>query len=135
MTPLHWSVYYGKLDIAKMLIRQGADVNARDASGETPMHYAAARSTPNLARLLLENGADVNSADAMDQTPLHFAAIWSGQTRTPEFLIGSGAKVNVEDKDGNTPLALAEERLFDDLAVLLRRHGGRLRANAKSQQP
>ena len=78
---------------------------ARDASGETSLHYAAARSTPDLARLLLKHGADVNSVDAMDQTPLHFAAIWSGQTKTPQFLIGNGALLNMEDKDGDSPFA------------------------------
>ena len=119
MTPLHWSVYHGKITIAKLLIKFGADVHAEDASDETPLHYAAARSTPDLAELLILFGADVNAADAIGQTPLHYAAIWNGGVRTSALLIAESAMVDVADKEGNTPLALAEDRLFDALSKLL----------------
>ena len=125
MTPLHWSVYHGKLEIAELLVRNGANVSARDASGERPIHYAAARSTAHMAKLLVAHGADVNAANAIGQTPLHFAAIWSRGVATPAFLIANGAKINTLDSEGNTPLDTAEERLSDELADLLKRHGGK----------
>ena len=124
MTPLHWSVYHGKLEIAELLIRKGARVMARDASGETPAHYAAARRTARFAALLFKNGADLNARNAIGQTPLHFAATWSRMIEAPTFLIANGAKVNVTDNDGKTPLDLAEDRLSDPLVELFRTHGG-----------
>lgn len=122
MTALHWSVYHGKLEISLLLIAHGADVQATDASGETPMHYAAARRTTQMVELLLEHGATVNAVDTMGQSPLHSAAIWNGDRATSELLIAKGADATIVDKDGNTALSLAEDRLFDDLAALLRRH-------------
>ena len=43
MTALHWSVYHGKFETARLLIAHGAAVKAMDASGETPLQCAAAR--------------------------------------------------------------------------------------------
>jgi ankyrin repeat protein len=41
-TPLHRAAEFLKLDVAKMLIERGADVNARDDHGITPLHKAYA---------------------------------------------------------------------------------------------
>ncbi|MDD9908039.1 MAG: ankyrin repeat domain-containing protein [Rhodospirillaceae bacterium] len=125
MSGLHWAVYHGKFDTARLLISHGAQVHAVDASGETPLHYAAARRTTEMAELLLQHGAIVDPRDTLGQTPLHFAAIWNGDTATTVLLIARGADPNAIDKDGNTPLSLAEDRLFDDLAALLRQYAPR----------
>jgi len=122
MTALHWSVYHGKFEIARLLIANGAKVEATDASGETPLHYAAARRTTQMAELLLRHGADVNAIDALGQSPLHYTAIWGGEIANAKLLIAEGADPNKVDKDGNTALSLAEDRLNDDLVALLRRY-------------
>jgi ankyrin repeat protein len=46
-----------------LLLRYGADVNARDGKGDTPLHYALREGASYMVSLLLEKGADPNIAD------------------------------------------------------------------------
>ena len=39
-TPLHWAAYYGRKDIAKLLLMQGADMYQKDKYGLTPIDVA-----------------------------------------------------------------------------------------------
>jgi ankyrin repeat protein len=98
-----------KADYIRVLISEGADVNARsDVLGRTPLMYAAARySNPEIVTLLIEAGADVNAKVNNGLTPLMLAARY---TTTPEIvtlLIQAGADVNTKDENGLTPLWFA----------------------------
>ena len=69
-TALSEAAFRGRLEIAEMLIKHGADVNARAERGVAPLHEAAYTQQLELARLLLEHGADVNARDDKGRTPL-----------------------------------------------------------------
>lgn len=58
------------------------------------------------AKLLVELGADVNEANEYGYTPLHGAA-YIGADPIVQFLIDKGAKLDVMDKLGQTPLSIA----------------------------
>jgi len=68
-TPLHLAAEHGFLDVARLLLEHGADVNAIGKSGWTPLHVAAVNGRMAIVRLLLEHGADVDVIDNYDQTP------------------------------------------------------------------
>jgi ankyrin repeat protein len=113
----------GNKDLAEMLLAHGAIVNARDKFDLTPLHWATLRNNKDIAKLLLDHGADVNAKDNTDgDTPLILAAA-SGDKEIVELLLAHGADVNISDNKG-TPLAWAIHTRHNDVADLLRRHGG-----------
>ena len=59
-TPLHYAVKEGHLQIAQLLIRSGADLNAVDADRNTPLHLACLKNTFSLVSWLLSRGPDIN---------------------------------------------------------------------------
>jgi len=74
-TALHGAIAEKHRDIAELLIKKGANVNARNSrSARTPLHFlAASLDDRKLAELMIKHGADVNARDKNSQTPLSFA--------------------------------------------------------------
>jgi ankyrin repeat protein len=75
VTPLHSAAAARQVDIARLLIAHGANVNAAQAdSGFTPLHEAALNGDVEFAKLLLEHGASINAKNKNGTTPLGYAA-------------------------------------------------------------
>lgn len=118
-TPLHWAVRAGRTETAILLIKKGADVNARDKDQSTPLHLAAANGNTGIAKLLTEKGADVNCRDKDAWTPLHWAAA-AGKGEIAKLLIEKGADVYARDGLNWTPVETAEKNDHTDVAALIR---------------
>src|SRR5262249_50210225 len=93
----------GDVRVVRKLLDNGADVNARDAEGNTPLILASFYASPECLELLIEKGADVNSANKAGATPLIRAATDYEKTR---LLVSAGANIRVRTALGNTPLLL-----------------------------
>ena len=114
-TPLHSAVYYGDLHMIQLLLEYKADVNARNAIGETPLYHMTRRAWegPNLpqvlddvVRLLLKHGADVNAPSNQKTTPLEMAARgW--RIEVVRVLLKHGADVNAPGSDHSGLLHVA----------------------------
>ncbi len=82
----------------KVLLELGADVNFKNAYGQTPLHAAALRRNVPNARLLIEHGAQVDARDNEGRTPLELALQMCSNidldTIVPlaEYLLSAGAK-------------------------------------------
>lgn len=64
----------GEEQIAKELLRYGANVDAEDIDKNTPLHSASSLGRKQTFDLLLKYGANVNAKDSYKWTPLHLAA-------------------------------------------------------------
>jgi len=130
-TPLHIAVMEREEEVLSLLVKAGADLEARDHRGRTPLHwgpFAYTRQPKHIYRklgqphdtvftdpgpatgivLLLNAGAKIDSVDDEGNTPLHEAARLTS-VRGAEALLARGAKVNVKNKAGETPLSIAQE--------------------------
>lgn len=123
--PGHW------LDVAKLLIEHGADVNIA-LEDDTPIGFAALMGEKELVRALLAKGANINGAENAYETPLH-AAIAEKHRDTAEFLVNSGADVNAWNRSRRTPLHFVAHYMDDpELVELMISRGANVNAKDKN---
>jgi len=72
--PLITATFNNNLNIVKMLLDKGADVNASGDEGWTALHASASGNFYRIASLLLEKGADPLIKDARGQLPTFYAS-------------------------------------------------------------
>ena len=89
---LFLACYHGAYEIAKILISNGANINAVDDSGETPLHKASAKGHLNIVKLLVNNGANVNAQAKDGCTPLYLSAC-SRHQKVSEFLLNCNVSI------------------------------------------
>ena len=69
---LHSASNSRNLELVRLLIQEGADVNAQDEDGDSPLHSTMMRpDNYNVARTLIESSVDVSSRAVDGKTPLH----------------------------------------------------------------
>jgi ankyrin repeat protein len=78
-SPIHEAALAGDVELVKLLIENGADVDDRDVQGYTPLLLAIQAGHTDIAKVLIANGADVNARSASDGgdyvTPLDLSII------------------------------------------------------------
>lgn len=108
----------GSLEIAQILLADGADPNAKGFGGETALTIAAEHGHAEIVKVLLANGADKNAITNNGDNALHYASEYGHRT-VVEVLVDTGIDLNQKDKDGETPLAIAKRRSNEDVVQLL----------------
>ncbi|KAL7915772.1 ankyrin repeat-containing domain protein [Trichoderma velutinum] len=103
---LHDAVENGPVDVIKMLLSQGADIDAKSDRGSSPLFTAAWYGKVEVAQLLLNQGANIHLTNDNGNTALHHAA-YTGQVQMARFLIDRGANINAKNKCDETPLTYA----------------------------
>jgi ankyrin repeat protein len=153
-TPLHFASQHHHSDIAGLLLKFGANVDAQDNNTTTPLllvslsvlptfHDVSISEATKTVQVLLEYGASVHVRNKNGQMPLHAAS----HRRLPgivALLLKFGADVDARDNDSMTPLCLVSQN-WDLLhtpsqthvtktAQLLLEHGASIHARNKNGQ-
>ena len=105
----------GDIDVVRLLLRCGADVNVLTKGGHNPLHRASEEGRIDIVQLLLEHNADVDLPTKSLWTPLA-ASSSLGHMEVSRLLVQYGANVNAYNDVGWTPLNLAS--LHGHLAVV-----------------
>ena len=124
--PLHFAAYAGNLEVAKLLLDHGADINRRANTKfrNTPLQVSLLTGQEEMAALLVARGADVRIEQAEGFTALHEAA-QIGSEKVITLLLDAGADPNSPGNDGRTPLAMARKGGHEGAAKLLLARGAR----------
>ena len=119
-TALHFAASAGHNDIVELLIAKGADVNAKTKIGITPLATASQQGQTETADLLRKHGGKYGTI---------LGAAYGGDIKAVKEFLAAGANVNVKDKkEKRTPLDYANKYNHTEIVDLLRKHGGKTRA-------
>jgi uncharacterized protein len=89
-----------------LVVRKRANVNARDAAGDTPLHRAVEKGMRSLAYALVKNGSNVRARARNGETPLHLAALHT-EPDFLEMLLAAGADAKARTDAGESVLMWA----------------------------
>ena len=119
-TSLLLAAQAGNVEAVRVLVANGADPQIPTNEGTTPLMIAAGagldedrverddyRKALEIVKILAGSGANVNAVGENGWTALHGAA-YCGDDGVIQFLVEHGAKMDVMDKFGQTPLSIAE---------------------------
>lgn len=120
----HEYVKFEKINALKKIISDNPSLlNERDRDGKTALFFAVENKQKDAVEFLLANGADANIKDIYNAYPLHYAA----SLGNVEIVISLAEKVNnINERDKNnwTALKYAVINCLDEIAIILRQHGG-----------
>jgi len=151
-TPLHaamqsgstryWDVIHGPhVDVAELLLKHGAKINAKNNGNLTALHGAASYGDIAAMDLLLAHGADPNMVSGGGSTVLMIllGSLWFDAEKTDaemkDFifsLIRRGVRVDAQNSEGVTVLQQAAALEFPDLLQELLSRGAPVNARSKT---
>lgn len=99
----------GDAALVQQLLRDGADLNGRDARGRTPIMAATHGNRPAVVKILIQAGADINLQDEIKDNPFLYAGA-EGLLDVLRLLIDARADTRITNRFGGTALIPAAER-------------------------
>ncbi|XP_035912924.1 serine/threonine-protein phosphatase 6 regulatory ankyrin repeat subunit B isoform X3 [Anopheles stephensi] len=125
-TPLHLAAASGQMNVCKLLLELGANIDATDDVGQKPIHVAAQNNYSEVAKLFLQQHPNLVMATSKDgNTCAHIAAM-QGSVKVIEELMkfDRNGVISTRNKlTDSTPLQLAAEGGHADVVKVLVRAG------------
>lgn len=109
-TPLHIAatenLKESHFQVAELLLKKGANVNARDVFGRTPVYYLVKKCNVRILKLFFNFGAEVSAKDNSDETFLFPAVMCNENLEVVQLLVDLGLDINYCRKGAQTPMGM-----------------------------
>uniref|UniRef100_M3ZT44 Ankyrin repeat domain 6b n=1 Tax=Xiphophorus maculatus TaxID=8083 RepID=M3ZT44_XIPMA len=105
-SPLHLAAHKGHLEVVRILLKAGCDLDIQDDGEQTALHRAAVVGNTDIISALIQEGCALERQDKDGNTALHEVS-WHGFSQCVKLLVKAGANVHGKNKAGNTALHLA----------------------------
>ena len=99
----------GNLEMVKLLLNAGAEIDEVEGSRSTPLMLAARKGHQNIITHLITCGASVDKKDLNNRTALHYASE-RGNLEMVKLLLNAGAEIDEVEGSRSTPLMLAARK-------------------------
>ena len=94
----------GNVAVVEKYLDLGVSPNSRAYNGNTLLHWAVSNNQPDVVSLLLERGANLHQTYQPDNRTVLHLAVQHDDPAVTDILLQYGARVDVRDRDGDTPL-------------------------------
>jgi len=119
------------VEVIRVLVKYGADINEQCEGGETALHKAARCGRDDIVTALLQEfQADPLLSLVNGSIPIHTAANWNS-TKCMELLVQAGSDINARNKTGRTPLHWAADSGAEGVVRMLEAEFWRKEERAK----
>lgn len=119
-TPLFWAIRNHALEAIHLLLKLGANINFQNNQLETALFWAIRENLSIDIIAILISGTNVNHQNRCGDTPLSLAIKLNAPIQTIEALLNAEANVYLKNKDGYSPLRLAQKHYPSVINVLLK---------------
>ncbi|KAF7287649.1 hypothetical protein GWI33_005997 [Rhynchophorus ferrugineus] len=121
-TALHIACLHGHKDLIAILLKY-IDINTTDNCGNTPLHEAILGKNIEIATMLIQNGAEIKAKNNSDFNLLHLAASQDNTTMLDYLINGLQININIQNKNGWTPLHCAARKGLKNIYYYLEKNG------------
>lgn len=135
-SPLHIAIARNNINIVKLLLEHGANIDITDKVGVTPLSFAVMRAQCDMVKLFIQSKADSNKIDDTGYSALHWATKATEDSDLGnnfdseiitiiELLLETNIKVNILSNDGKRAIDLVDRSKleFGKIIKLLRDYG------------
>lgn len=125
--PLIVAAHYDNIEVARILIKAGADIQCVNQHKTSPIHAAAIYDSIEVLNLLIENGANIEIKDRHGRTPL-MNAVFSNSILVAKRLIECGAEIETYDFSNFNALLWAIVNNYPEMTRILLKAGANIEA-------
>ncbi|XP_038312473.1 POTE ankyrin domain family member B3-like isoform X2 [Canis lupus familiaris] len=120
-TALHYAAYEGNISIARKLLLNKGDIEAKNKDGLTPLLVAVNEKKEKMVAFLLEE-ANINAVDYTNRSCLHLACA-NGHEDMVKLLVDRKCQLNLRDVENTTALLKAVQSQDEACVDILLKHG------------
>uniref|UniRef100_A0A914IBR1 Sex-determining protein fem-1 n=1 Tax=Globodera rostochiensis TaxID=31243 RepID=A0A914IBR1_GLORO len=132
--PLWASAAAGHLEVCKLLVVSGVNVNQTTNTNSTPLRGACYDGNLDIVKFLVENGADIEIPNRHGHTALMIAS-YREKVSVVRYLLSVGAQTDRTSTKGNTVLHDAAEAGNDEILRILLEAGTKIQPDDYNVTP